>query len=153
MTNKSTNTLHQFINEVLKSYDIGRRSFPKFAHPDATHGLGDVMNHDGEVYVRPEGEDGATFQEIAAELGISIPGARHLDMKARSKLKFVANKHNDDKLDVIILTAVRDYIELLTSSGELDDEEIMLINDNPEHVIDLDGFREFLSDYIRSDTF
>jgi hypothetical protein len=91
---------------------------------------------------------GATFDEIAKELGFAITGAKAAVDKALEKLRFTA-KMDQDELEILVLTAMKDYIKLLEKSGELTPSDVTLLKDNPDIVRTLDGFREFLHVYIK----
>lgn len=53
-----------------------------------------------------------------------------------------------EDVDVLLLKAWGDYIELMNSSGELTPADVQLMHDHPEVSLELDGFREFASEYI-----
>lgn len=115
-------------------------------------------------------DDNAIFTKIADEFGMSIPGAKQLVDKAMARWKFLSNQPtralkakqsggedvtefdpnatNLEDLDVMILKAWADYIELLNKSGELTPADVQLMHDHPEVALELDGFREFLSEYV-----
>ena len=44
---------------------------------------------------------------------------------------------------------MKDYIEYLKKSGELTSADVQLMQDHPNIVSGLDGFREFLDKYIK----
>jgi hypothetical protein len=56
-----------------------------------------------------------------------------------------------EEFEIMVLRAMKDYIDLLYSSGEVEPEEYELMLNNPDIVRELDGFREFLSTYIREE--
>lgn len=92
---------------------------------------------------------GATFDDIAKELGLAGPsGARKAVDLALEKAKFVATM-DQDELDIIVLTAMNDYVEQLNRSGELTPADVKLLKDHPNIVSELDGFREFLDGVLR----
>jgi len=91
---------------------------------------------------------GATFEEIAEELGFSVAGAKQAVDKAILKMRFLMLMDEDER-EIMILSAMNDYIKLLTKSGELAAADVQLLKDHPEIVRTLDGFREFLHNYIR----
>ena len=92
---------------------------------------------------------GASFKDIAKELGYaSESGAKQAAEKAMAKVKFTADM-DPDQLQIVVLTAMSDYIDFLKGSGELDAEEVNLMKDHPDIVSELDGFREFLDKYIK----
>ena len=111
----------------------------------------------------------ASFEEIATELGFSVAGAKQAVDKALLKAQWVAklvdydNPHMSDDLDIIVLSAMSDYIKKLSkaavpsdklSDPDNDDEpltsaDIQLMKDHPDIVEDMPGFREFLHTQIK----
>jgi hypothetical protein len=86
----------------------------------------------------------AEFDKIAGELGFSgAPGARQAMERALSKMKY-RMELPPDELEIVTLTAMNDYIEMLKKSGELTAADVQLMKDHPNIVTGLDGFREFL---------
>jgi len=92
---------------------------------------------------------GATLEKIAAELGFSVPGAKQAVDKALKKARFLAVHMDEEDREILVLTAMNDYIDMLTRSGEVTAADVQLMKDHPDIVRDLDGFREFLHNYIR----
>lgn len=97
--------------------------------------------------------DGSTFEEIAAELGFSIAGAKQAVDKALTKARFVGSQveEDPDDLELTVLIAMNDYVKMLEKSGELTQDDVQLMKDNPDIVRELDGFRDFLHKYIKRD--
>jgi hypothetical protein len=92
---------------------------------------------------------GASFKQIAQELGYaSESGAKQAAEKAMAKVKFAAGM-DPDQLQIVVLTAMSDYIDFLNKSGELTPADVQLMKDHPNIVSELDGFREFLDKYIK----
>lgn len=92
---------------------------------------------------------GASFKQIAQELGYaSESGAKQAAEKAMTKVKFAAGM-DPDQLQIVVLTAMSDYIDFLNKSGELTPADVQLMKDHPNIVSELDGFREFLDKYIK----
>lgn len=92
---------------------------------------------------------GASFDEIAKEMGYAgPPGARQAVDKALAKAQFTAAM-DPDELQIVTLTAMSDYIDMLNKSGELTSADVQLMKDHPNIVGELDGFREFLDKYIK----
>jgi hypothetical protein len=91
---------------------------------------------------------GASFDEIAKEEGMSVAGAKQLVDKSLEKLKFLW-KLSDDERDIMVLTAANEYIRYLAKTGELTAPDVQLMKDHPTIVTELDGFREFLHNYVR----
>lgn len=88
--------------------------------------------------------DGNSFKDIAKEFGFaSESGAKQAVEKALSKAKFVGSM-DQDELEILVLNSMNDYISTLEGTGELSNEEVSLLKNNPGLVRELDGFREFL---------
>ena len=94
--------------------------------------------------------EGATFEEIAKELGFSVAGAKQAVDKALQKAQFMALMDQDDS-EIMVLTAMNAYIEKLASTGELSPADVKLMKDHPEIVRELDGFREHLANVVRKE--
>lgn len=92
--------------------------------------------------------DGASFESIAKDLGFSVAGAKQAVDKALEKARFIGLMDEDDK-EIIVLTAMNDYIKMLSKGGTLTPADVKLMKDHPEIVRELDGFREFLHNHIR----
>lgn len=91
---------------------------------------------------------GASFKEIAAKMGYAAEsGAKQAVEKALQKARFVATM-DPDELQIITLTAMNDYVEMLRKTGELTPADVQLMKDHPGITASLDGFREFLSKAI-----
>lgn len=91
---------------------------------------------------------GASFKQIAQALSFSVAGAKQAYEKALKKAQFLAGADESD-VQLVILYALKDYCEMLNSSGELTPEEYQLLLDSPKLVADLDGFREMLGKRIK----
>lgn len=92
---------------------------------------------------------GASFKEIAKELGFAAEsGAKGAVERALKKAKGVASMDPND-LEILTLTAMSDYIDVLKDTGELTPSDVKLLKDNPEIVSSLDGFREFLDKSLK----
>lgn len=94
---------------------------------------------------------GASFQEIANELGFSVAGAKQAVDKALAKAQWVGmmQEKNPEDLEIMMLTAMNDYIKYLSKSGELSAADIQLMKDHPEVVQTLPGYREYIDKVIR----
>lgn len=92
---------------------------------------------------------GASFEKIAQELEFSVAGAKQAVDKAFEKAKFLFQDMDEDDREILILTAMNDYIGYLVKSGELTSADVQLMKDHPDIVRELDGFREFLHNHIR----
>lgn len=94
---------------------------------------------------------GASFEQIASDLGFSVAGAKQAVDKALLKAQWVGStmEEDPDMMEVLVLQAMDDYIKMLVGSGELTDADVALMKDHPDIVRELDGFREFLNNSIR----
>ena len=92
---------------------------------------------------------GASFEEIAKELGFSVAGAKQAVDKALEKAQFLAQGMDEDDREILVLNAMNDYIAMLNKTGELAPADVQLMKDHPDIVRELDGFREFLHNAIR----
>jgi len=98
--------------------------------------------------------DGDNLQKIADDLGFSVSGAKQAVDKALLKAQFLASLPDADR-DLIVLSAVKDYIKVLEKSIDPTDPDaptsadIQLMYDHPEIVSTLDDFRYFLHKYIK----
>lgn len=93
--------------------------------------------------------DGASFQEIAKELGFSVAGAKQAVDKALEKARWIATEIDPDDLEILVLQTMNDYIDTLNKTGELTPADVQLMKDHPDIVRELEGFREFLAGAIR----
>ena len=95
-------------------------------------------------------DGGDTLELVAKELGMSIAGAKRLAGVSAQKMKSLYyDMEMNDNVILITLGAIRDYIDFLKSSGELTPADVQFLTDHPSHISELDGFREFLSPYIK----
>lgn len=94
---------------------------------------------------------GASFDEIAQELGFSVAGAKQAVDKSLLKAQWVGklSEEDPDGLEIMVLTAMNDYINKLAKTGELTPADVELMKNHPEIVRELDGFREFLHTTIK----
>lgn len=97
---------------------------------------------------------GATFEEIAKELGLSVAGAKRAVDEALKKLQFIAGGDAEgmeisDDVEILVLTTINDYIRMLSKKGDLSPADVQLLKDHPDIVRELDGFREFLHTAIK----
>lgn len=92
---------------------------------------------------------GASFKDIAKEFGFaSESGAKAAVERAMKKAKFLSSMDPDD-LEILTLTAIGDYIEVLKNTGELTDADVRLLKDHPQIISTLDGFREYFDKEIK----
>jgi hypothetical protein len=93
--------------------------------------------------------EGASFEQIAKELEFSVAGAKQAVDKALEKARWAATEIDPDDLEILVLTTMNDYINMLAKTGELSAADVQLMKDHPDIVRELDGFREYLSKTIR----
>src|SRR3990167_2883330 len=95
---------------------------------------------------------GDEFSAIAQELGFSHAGAKRAVDTAFRKAQWLGDKvmKSPEELEVLVLTSMDEYIQMLVDTGELTQEEEELMYQNPDIVRDLDGFREHMHDKITS---
>lgn len=96
--------------------------------------------------------EGETLDAIAKEFGFAAPiGAKAFIDRTLEKMRFMWELREDDpeSFDRFLFMAAREYIEYLESSGELAAEEVALLNKHPEFVVELDGYREFIHNYVK----
>jgi hypothetical protein len=98
-----------------------------------------------------EGEKMAELGEIAKELGLTVSGAKAAVQKALARVRALLLDIPTADQEIMVLRALVDYIEYLESSGELEAEEVTMLKANPAIVRELDGFREFLSSYVKDE--
>jgi hypothetical protein len=92
---------------------------------------------------------GTSFKDMAAELGFaSESGAKQAVERIMQKAAFASSMDEDD-LQILTLTAVKDYISKLRSADAITDADAQLMKDHPTIVADLDSFRVFLGSYIK----
>jgi hypothetical protein len=92
---------------------------------------------------------GASFKEIAKEMGFAAEsGAKAAVERVLDKARFVGSI-DPDQLEIIVLTAMNDYIDMLNKTGELSAADVQLMKDHPDIVEDLDGFREHLDGVLK----
>lgn len=92
---------------------------------------------------------GASFQDIAKELGLSVAGAKRTVDQALAKAQWMAQDIDPDDLEILVLQSMKKYIDMLQSSGELTPADVQLMKDHPDIVRDLEGFREFLDGELK----
>ena len=98
------------------------------------------------------GKEEFNFKALADELGMSVSGAKQLVDKSRLQFDYLFKMlHNDwEEFEDFVLNAAGDYIKYLSSSGELSAADIQLLKQHPDTIRELDGFRDWLHDKIRS---
>ena len=93
---------------------------------------------------------GASFKDIAQEMGYaSESGAKKAVELALQKARQIVNMEASGDLDIIVLSAMNDYVEMLNRTGALTSADVKLMKDHPSIVSQLDGFREYLDGVLR----
>lgn len=92
---------------------------------------------------------GASFQDIAKELGLSVAGAKRAVDQALAKAQWMAQDIDPDDLEILVLQSMNRYIDMLQKTGELSAADVQLMKDHPDIVRDLDGFREYLDGELK----
>lgn len=154
-------TIRRQIRSILKEAPPHWGSYGSI---DDTYAMGETEDDDEEQEehrknVTMTDVSGATFQDIADQLGFSVAGAKQAVDKALRKSQFIAGKEtefdgikvpgiDEDDLEIMVLTAMNEYIDMLNSSDELSAADVRLMKDHPDIVRELDGFREFLDKHI-----
>lgn len=104
-----------------------------------------------------------SFEQLAKEIGLKVSGAKQFVDKALARMKFINQEYesnvgqsegyNLNDMEILVLQAYRDYMDLLQSTGELSSADRKFLEDHADaafkNVFDLEGFREFLHTYIR----
>lgn len=98
--------------------------------------------------------EGSTFDDIAKEFGFAVSGAKQFVDKTLQKAQWIGAFYKDperdpDELEIVVLNAMNDYIDMLARTGELTPADVQLMKDHPDIIRELDGFREYLSNVIR----
>lgn len=93
---------------------------------------------------------GASFQDIAKELGLSVAGAKRTVDQALAKAQWMAQEIDPDDLEILVLQSMKKYIDMLQKTGELSAADVQLMKDHPDIVRELDGFREFLDGELKA---
>lgn len=96
--------------------------------------------------------EGAQLEDIAKEFGFAAPiGAKGFIDRTLEKFGYLWDLREQDPItfDRMLFLAADEYIEYLQGSDELSDEDVALLRSNPEHVLELDGFREFMHKHIK----
>jgi hypothetical protein len=98
-------------------------------------------------------EEEGTFdlESIGKEFGWKPSMAKKAVQQALAKLRFLVGEMSEEERDSLVASAIADYIKYLNTSGEVTPEELKLLKDHPDLVSELDGFREFASDYIKKE--
>ncbi len=87
------------------------------------------------------GVDGDTYEKIGEKMGYTPEAAKKAVITAQERFK-VLHQMDPDDLEDMVLTAVDEYIALLSKTGELDDEDIKFMKQHPDHVAASETFRD-----------
>lgn len=141
------NVVRKLLNEITPRNDWGY-SGTDYGERNTDY---DDDEEPGRKFSTMTDVDGATFDEIATELGFSVAGAKQFVDKTMQKAQWVGSimQNDPDELEIMVLTAAGDYVDMLARTGELSSEDVMLMKDHPDVIRELSGFREFLSNRIR----
>jgi len=136
---KSKGDLKKILKQPLPDEDFG-----------GGEATGDALPAKGKNLMMTD-VSGASFQDIAKELGFSVAGAKQAVDKALLKAQWAGQMYEEapEDMDIIVLTSMNDYIKMLSKSGELSAADIQLMKDHPDIVRELDGFRDFLDRALR----
>jgi len=142
--------------EVAQETQVEKQENLQAKKTEGSVGTGEVKEGDEEDEDTEDDEEkrfksnkeGASFKEIAKELNFSVAGAKSLVDKTLAKAKYLSEIDPSD-LNVIILYCTKEYISLLNSSGDLSEDDVQFLLDNPKEVAALDGFREYLAKAIK----
>ena len=94
-------------------------------------------------------DDEAGLKDIASALNVSVAKAHSAVRDALAKARFIEMMDEDD-FQILSLQSVKNYIDLLRSTGELSPADVQLMADHPKIVVELDGFREFFDGVVKS---
>lgn len=108
----------------------------------------DEPNEKKRGYTSTDAAGGSSFDEIAAEFGFAGPqGAKAAVEKALTKMRYLMKLPEEDR-DFLVLSAMDDYINMMSKTGELTPEDMTLLRAHPSIVQDLDGFKEHLHKFV-----
>jgi len=93
-------------------------------------------------------DDEAGFKEISSALNVSVGKAHSAVRDSLAKARFIEMMDEDD-FEILSLQSVKNYINLLRSTGELSPTDVQLMSDHPKIVAELDGFREFFDGVVK----
>lgn len=92
-----------------------------------------------------------THGEMVPYLDVSgNSGVKGEEYKALDKMRHLANMDPKERSH-IMSTARNEYIDFLSSGGDLTPEEVQELHDNPSAVEELHGFRDWLDAYVWDD--
>lgn len=90
---------------------------------------------------------GRSFSDVASKLDISVSGVHAIVRDTLKKANFM-KKMEDEDFEIFSLQTIKDYINLLYSTGELSQDDLQVLSNNPKIVADLDGYRDYIDGVI-----
>lgn len=94
------------------------------------------------------GVDGMTLEKIGAELGFTKEAAKKAVETAMERFKALHVMDPEDSAE-LVLTGVDDYIDMLSDTGEMSEDEESFMRLHPRVVAMSDNFRDFFSKYVK----
>jgi hypothetical protein len=95
-----------------------------------------------------DGSDGASYRELQTVTGHRAPsGVRQYIGRSVERLGYMQGIDQDD-VDELIAYGVLELTDLLLDEGSIDDDDAAELKMNPQHVEEMDLFRNFLIDAI-----
>ena len=90
------------------------------------------------------------YKDIAKATGLSTSGARGEEVRAVKRYIFLMNLADvaQDDYATLIASATDDYITYLSRSGGLSDKEVKDLNQSPDLVQELEGFRDHMRKHV-----
>lgn len=93
-------------------------------------------------------QDGDKLKMLAKEFGFKNPNGV-AQFITRTIERFRYNWENYDDLNIAMLEIVKDYIDELAVGGSLAPADVQLLQDHPEHVMDLETFRVYAKKQLK----
>lgn len=121
--------------------------------PEAAAALDEVLNENPGIVPRRNvtmtDVEGGSLPAIAKELGLKSHGKllQFIDNSLK-KARYLIEMDPDEK-QILFLSAMAEYIEKLLSSGAISPEDAEDMKNNPEHVMELDTFRNYFDKYLK----
>ncbi len=91
--------------------------------------------------------------DVAAELGMGPSDVSNISFVGKKKLMYMARMSSEApaRYNQFVSSAIKEYIDILSSSKAIDDSDRAFLRQHPDHVRELDGFREFIDEKIQLD--
>ena len=93
-------------------------------------------------------QDGDKLKMLAKEFGFKNPNGV-AQFITRTIERFRYNWENYDDLNIAMLEIVKDYIDELAVGGSLAPADVQLLQDHPEHVMDIETFRVYAKKQLK----